>query len=125
MKKVEKTNEKKKADRGVRVVNILGTDYTIEEKMRKEDAGLLDADGYCDSIFKKIVVLKDADGEANDIAGLTEYKKRVLRHEAVHAALGESGINAAFLKETEELVVEWIAIQFPRLQKIFKELGAL
>jgi len=116
---------KAKTDNNIKTVDILGTKYTVEEKMRKEDAGLLDADGYCDSIFKKIVVLKDADGEASDIAGLTEYKKKVLRHEAVHAAFGESGINSAFLRETEELVVEWIAIQFPRLQKIFKELGAL
>lgn len=39
-------------------INILGTEYTIDERTAQEDASLKDADAYCDRTTREIVVLK-------------------------------------------------------------------
>lgn len=125
MKKAEKTNEKKKADRGVRVVNILGTDYTVEEKTVKEDAKLENSEGYCDPSIKKIVVLRESEGGLLEAGDFEKVKQATIIHETLHAFLFESGINDNALKGVEELVVEWMALQLPKIVKTFKELGVL
>ena len=37
-------------------VNILGTEYELQERPGKEDPVLADFDGYCDTSVKKAVV---------------------------------------------------------------------
>lgn len=52
-------------------------------------------------------------------------KKRfneVLRHEVIHAFFSESGLDD--YSSNEELV-NWIAIQFPKMLQVFKELEAI
>ena len=55
--------------------------------------------------------------------------KTTLRHEIVHAFLGESGLSANS-NETDawarnEEMVDWIAIQGPKIWKAWKEVGAV
>lgn len=55
--------------------------------------------------------------------------KKQLRHEIIHAFLAESGLQANFehYKQFghEETIVDWFAIQFPKIMKTFEEIGAL
>ena len=57
-------------------------------------------------------------------------KKKTLRHELIHAFLAESGLSANALSnytswaENEEMV-DWIAIQFPKILEVFKEVDCL
>jgi hypothetical protein len=53
-----------------------------------------------------------------------------LRHEIVHAFFNESGLRestnhfeGAWCKNEE--LVDWIAIQFPKIHKVYAELGIL
>ena len=130
MKKVTKTMKaktraKKNVDGNVRVVNILGTDYTIEEKTVKEDTKLENSEGYCDPSIKKIVVLRESEGGLLEAGDFEKVKQATIIHETLHAFLFESGINDNALKGVEELVVEWMALQLPKIVKTFKELGVL
>ena len=55
--------------------------------------------------------------------------KKQLRHEIIHAFLSESGLDCNFehLKQFghEETMVDWIAIQFPKIYEVYKEVGAI
>lgn len=56
-------------------------------------------------------------------------KKRVLRHEIIHAFFNESGLsddsnNVTAWAKNEEMV-DWFAIQSPKVFKVFQELDIL
>ncbi len=107
-------------------VNVLGTDYTIEKLHQKEDKYLDTRDGYCDKTSKRIVVkLED---ERNELENYNVYMKTVLRHEIVHAFLFESGLHENFMHPEnghDETMVDWIAVQFPKMIKAFTDAGCL
>lgn len=110
-------------------VNILGIEWSIEFKSSNDDPMLANKDGYTDESIKKIVVdnmdIISVDSKKN----LHEYKKRVVRHEIVHAFLTESGLdgsgNGCDHWELNEEMVDWIAMQFPKMLKAFTDVGAL
>lgn len=107
-------------------VNVLGTIYTIEERNEKSDPKLKECDGYCDKTIKVCVINNFMDAE-NDLMRQTDlnvYKKKVLRHELIHAFLYESGLGENSWAWNEE-IVDWIAYQFPKLVQAFKEAGCL
>lgn len=108
-------------------VNILGTEYKIYHRDEKEDE-LLDGksrSGYTDNSTHEIVVCnKDEKCELRDYEN---YKKSVLRHEIMHAFLYESGLDSDSGSvscgwATNEEMVDWFAIQSPKIFKIFQEL---
>ena len=77
------------------------------------------------ALAKKIrLELKD---EADKLKDLDYTEQWVLRHELVHAFLHESGLDkeAPWGNEGEELFVDWIALQLPKMVKAMKEAGAL
>lgn len=119
----------------VKTVNILGTEYRIEVHKRSEDEFMRKngADGYCSADGKLIVIADTSEKESfpdmTDIEQST-YRKRLLRHEITHAFLDESGLQhcssvpmGAWARHEE--MVDWIAIQFPKIMKAFQEVGAL
>lgn len=107
-------------------VNILGTEYEISGKTKAEDPFLEKCDGYCDKSSKKIVILiKDEKSELDDFEW---YRKKVLRHEIIHAFLYESGLHENWTHPQyghDETYVDWIALQFDKLLKAFKEAGTI
>lgn len=106
-------------------VNILGTEYNIIFQSEEENPKLKNCDGLCEQYSKDIVV-SDFSNTQNDIMcveNLEEYKKKVLRHEIIHAFFGESGLRSSSEFAENEELVDWIAIQFPKIQKVFEELG--
>ena len=108
-------------------VNILGTEYKIYFRNEKDD-DLLDGkgrDGYTDMSAHEIIVCnKKDDCELRDYEN---WKKNILRHEIVHAFLFESGLDSSSANfygawATNEEMVDWFAIQSPKIFKVFNEL---
>ena len=116
-------------------VNILGTEYTIETHKISEDETMKKNQwsGYCDEEQKLIVVADMTEKEYVDIDSAEAqetYRKKTLRHEITHAFLNESGLSDcssvpshAWAKHEE--MVDWFAIQSPKIFKVFKELDIL
>ena len=104
-------------------VNILGTEYTIEIQSKEENEYLKKCDGYCDKTSHKIVVV--AESTDNELEFFGEYQRKCIRHEIIHAFMFESGLAENFEHANqfghEETMVDWIAIQFPKMLKVFKE----
>ena len=116
-------------------VNILGTDYKIlickiseDETMKKNHWA-----GYCNELTHEIVIADMSEEEFFPDMTDTEkkeFEKRTLRHEIVHAFFNESGLagNTLVCQEgwaKNEEMVDWIAIQFPKLLETFKAVNAL
>ena len=108
-------------------VNILGTEYEIVIDAPDEMLPP-DSDGAMDHSIKRIVVAKFVPDERS-IKDLEAYRKKVLRHEIIHAFLYESGIwnNSGSCEAwgTDETITDWIAIQSPKLFKAFEEADCL
>lgn len=106
------------------IVNILGTEYTIQTKKRSMDKRLDEMDGFCDDSVKRIV-LAHFEPETDSKQDLEAVHRKVLRHEIVHAFLCESGLaENSYWAQNEELV-DWISIQGPKIWKAWQEAGAV
>ena len=103
-------------------VSILGTEYTIEIKKKEDDKFLERMDGYCDKTSHRIVVVTKP--EDNELDFFEEYQKKVIRHEIIHAFLFESGLHENFKHDEfghDETMIDWIAVQFPKMIQVFQE----
>lgn len=103
-------------------VNILGTEYKVIREPFKDK----DIDGYCDYTSREIRIRDD---NVNEVGDFDELMRKQLRHEIIHAFLAESGLQANFehYKQFghEETIIDWIAIQFPKMIKAFESVNAL
>lgn len=109
-----------------KTVNILGTEYTVKECERDEDKRLCDCDGFCEKTTKEIVITKET--KDSELTNWDWYRKKILRHEVIHAFFMESGLQENFENQhygISETIVDWIAIQFPKIFKVFQELDIL
>lgn len=108
-------------------VNILGTEYKVLTQSEKDNPKLKECSGLCEQYSKKIII-SDFEGTGDDVMtveNLENYRKKVLRHEVFHAYFGESGLRSnSDYAENEELI-DWLAIQSPKIFKTFQELGIL
>lgn len=110
-------------------VNVLGTEYRLYLYVKEADDEILrDADGYTDKTSHKIVIADK--GIDSDLDDYMAHVKKVMRHELIHAFLFESGLGACAAwhendDEHPEQMVDWIAIQFPKILKAFQTVGAL
>ena len=103
-------------------INVLGTEYEIKENCNVEDyKALEDKDGYTDSSIKQIVIA-DFKKDYNSIEDLDFHTRKVKRHEIIHAMLYESGLDCNTDWATNEEIVDWIAMQYPKLKAIFEKL---
>ena len=102
-------------------INVLGTDYEVILNAKEEDyPNLEDADGYCDFTVKKIVVAEMLDDDTG--SNVEYYQQKVIRHEIVHAFMYESGLDVCSEWGRDETLIDWIAIQSPKMTKLFDEL---
>lgn len=111
----------------MKTIKILGTDYKLILKNENEDPAFKECGGYRDAFAKEIVVADyKPNGDPMETKSLPEVIRLNTRHEIIHAFLGESGL----LKNTEndwasnEEMVDWIAIQGPKIYAAWKEAGA-
>ena len=105
-------------------INIMGTDYEIKYQTEKENTKLIGNDGLCETYAKEIIIDK-LEADENTLKDLDRYRDNVLRHEVIHAFFHESGLDCNSNYARNEELVDWIAIQFPKIYRAFKELGVL
>ena len=109
-------------------VNILGSEWNVKFGNKKEYPNLTNIDGYTDLSIREIVVddMEASQGQIGTKADLESYQKQVVRHEIIHAFLLESGLdsnsNSADSWAVNEEMVDWFAIQSPKIFKVFNEL---
>jgi hypothetical protein len=115
-------------------INVLGTEYTIEickiddcKKLKENKFS-----GICISDEPLIIIADRNDDKYFDFASEEAKQanfKETLRHEIIHAFLNESGLkecsNEADGWARNEEMVDWIAIQFPKILKVYEQLGIL
>ena len=108
-------------------INILGTEYKIIIKNVEEEPRLKKNWGLTDTYTKEIIIADDCDKETEESCkNLIKFKNKLIRHEIIHAFFYESGMKECSSAtqswaENEEMV-DWFAIQSPKIFKIFKEL---
>lgn len=105
------------------IIRILGTKYTIKLLNVADDKELATCDGYCDFTTHEIIIRKDP--EMCDVGDYDALRRKNLRHEIIHAFMGESGLQANFFHPDyghDETTIDWFAIQYPKIAKIFKQL---
>ena len=117
------------------IINILGTEYTITRRKYREGASFrsLGISGYSDDCTKQLVICEMAthpeyEHENPDVTECVQ--KETIRHEIVHAFFSESGLSdssnptlGAWAKNEE--MVDWFALQGPKIYRAWEEAGAL
>lgn len=107
-----------------RTINVLGTDIRVLFRERKQDKSLEECDGYFDS-SESLIVVRIPEEDTMTLGNLENYQKKVLRHEIIHAFLYESGMahcsSIADSWATNEEMVDWLAIQIPKISKVLRE----
>lgn len=116
-------------------IDVLGTKYDIkrvnngqDEYMDKNHFG-----GYCKDNTKEIYILNlktVPDWERESEEAIQKQEKETLRHELIHAFLSESGLSwNSFIPEQawskNEEMIDWFAIQMPKLIAAFKAADCL
>ena len=110
-------------------VSIMGTCYDIrfvdEYPERLKDLGDY-ADGLFNRCNREIYILQNKDKDFS-VEGRKRHMNRVLRHEIIHAYLEESGLasssNMSSAWAQNEEMVDWLAIQSPKIFVTFQEVG--
>lgn len=103
-------------------VSILGTEYEIiMNATEKEHSQLKKCDGFTDFSVRRIVIA-DFDKDENSVDDIEWYKKKVLRHELIHAFIYESGLAENCEWARNEVLTDWIAIQFEKILEVFTKL---
>ena len=111
-------------------ISVLGTEYTIVWVVH--DPAMGEVGGTCDRVTKTIKLVDMSTvpewcDESEEVRSAQE--KACLRHELIHAYLNESGLQwnscSTDAWATNEEMVDWFAIQFPKIHKSFEETGCL
>ena len=111
-------------------ITVLGQEYAIAQHYRKDDPRLKGFDGYQAPYEKKIVIAQEIVDKAEgrdlnptDTGRIDVYLHHIYRHEIIHAFFNESGITYKYNSDEEDFLVDWIARMYPKMKKIFEELG--
>lgn len=116
-------------------VSILGTEYTVEVRQYDEDEYFKarSVDGYCTAETHEIILcdLSTFPGlEKEELQTIEAAQKHTFRHEIVHAFFNEIGLqdsagqyDTAWSKNEE--MVDWIAIQGPKIYAAWQSAGAV
>lgn len=99
-------------------INILGSTWTITPEEMKDN----NYDGLADLSTKEIRIRMDNTNEVGDFEALV---KKQTRHEVIHAFLYESGLSFNSDWAVNEELVDWIAIQFPKIAEVYEKLGCM
>jgi len=102
-------------------VTILGQVYEVSYKKDVKYCQKYNCSGYTDGVRKRIKV-QDSGNKENDL--------RVLRHEVLHAFAFESGFfgsqHVRPMDEThDEQIIDWMAVQAPKILAVWEELGCI
>lgn len=104
-----------------RKIDIFGTEYTIYDDESLVEEGF---DGRVNT-FDPVIRIRPYSVMLEETDSNNEKKacyREVLRHEVVHAIFRESG-HEKYMNDEE--LVQYIASMFPKINRIFSELGIL
>lgn len=110
-----------------RCVNVLGQDYTILYQDEKQNPKLDDSNGIIE-LYSKEIVIRESEEDDNHkmcVKNLEEFKQKVLRHEIIHAFAYESGLASSSRWAENEEMIDWMAIQLPKMVKAMISVGVL
>lgn len=114
-------------------VNILGTEYRIDVVSPTETMNKNSYVGMCSS-FDKVITIADLK-QMSEFEDLTDKEienatAETMRHEIIHAFFNECGLkddantyDGPWCKNEE--LIDWIAIQGPKIVMAWKEAGCL
>lgn len=114
----------------IKEISVLGTNYKIIVQNEDKEPRLKENWGFCDFHTKEIYLRNDLGVETEDGSkNEKDFKNKVIRHEILHAFLFESGLRensgrCSAWAENEEMV-DWFAIQIPKIVKLYEELNIL
>lgn len=102
----------------IKKVNILGQEYEVDTEC--EELSSTELDGVCHMYgkririrpYKKLLSETDSDEEKK-----LRYEE-VARHEIIHAFLAENGLDDY---SRDERIVQWLAMQLPKINKAVSE----
>lgn len=103
----------------VNTINVLGAEYKIITEPFGENKT---CDAWCDYTGREIHIASD---NTENMLDFERSQRKNLRHEIIHAFLAESGLQENFEHREighEETMVDWFAIQFPKIFKVYREL---
>lgn len=105
-------------------VNILGTEYEIIVVDEEDNERFQEVDAWCDTSVKKIIIgnRKRTEYDKEDVS---QFRNKVLRHEMIHAFIYESGLDVESVWALNETLVDFFAIQIPKMAKLFEEANIL
>lgn len=108
-------------------INILGAAYMLTITSKSQDVRLKDSDGICDETVKELLVDNYAGFEDDPTCkkNLAVQIRKNKRHEIIHAFLFESGLAENSDWAQNEEMVDFFAIQFPKLVEAFKDADAM
>lgn len=110
------------------ILNILGSKWKLKIVPRSYDPMMAECDGFTDRSTKTMYVAEKSVGEICDLRDWEAYQKVVKRHEIIHAFMYESGLAQSWEHTSyshDETTVDWFAIQFPKIQKVFEQAEAI
>lgn len=116
-----------------KTINILGTEYKFIDKVeRGKDLDLENNFGIC-CYYQKVIKIVDIDTVAacdNETRFDKEsLRKETIRHELIHAFIYESGLRDSSHSPQnwgqDEEIIDWFAVQMPKIFKIMTELGVI
>ena len=113
-------------------INILGHIYNV--LLIKEDEITDDLkvkhetmNGICENFSQELIIFQD-EPKPENYRRIDLLERKVARHELFHAYLHKSGISQLISKDTEEAIVDMLAINFDKIvynveliDKLFKE----
>ena len=109
-------------------LDILGTKWWVASRNKQEDKQLENLAGYTDA-SARLIVLADINPEECTISNLHADLQSTLRHEIIHAFFYESGlwVNSGAVENwaMNEEMVDWLAIQFPKMFDVMQAAKAL
>lgn len=116
-------------------IDVLGTKYNIKRvnNGQNEYMAKMNFGGYCDFGNKTIYILNlntVPDWKEENEEVILNQERETIRHELIHAFLNESGLAwNSFTPENawarNEEMIDWFAIQMPKIVSAFKAADAL
>ena len=103
-------------------VNILGTEYEIIKQTETENPKLKNSNAICEIYAHKIILNANIEEDEMSYENFQAFKDRVVRHEIIHAFFAESGLRTNSEYAENEELVDWIAIQFPKIEEVLKQI---
>lgn len=113
-------------------ISILGQGYSFVICNTPEDKDLPiefkrnEAIAFCNICTKQVFISKFAFEDHNPEELAVDLRATV-RHEIIHAFLAESGLDSQTSSTSawarNEEMVDWLALQYPKIEKVFKSIG--